>query len=100
MGNSACCSTKPKGSKGNTLEALRRRSSIGTPGRPAHRARGEIFKQDPRVYTDLTAMAELAVKDEDAFITLTKQNKVRDLSKYVGYEMISPEQYIILKSGR
>ena len=83
------------------LDAMKTRSTIGTPGRPAHRARRAPFKQDQIVYEDLQNMAKMAVKDESNFITLTKQNKIKDLSKYVGYEMIGDqESYMILKSGR
>ena len=97
MGNS-CCSTKGKGERQrNILESMNKRKDVS--GRPAHRSRGEIFRQDEIVYKDFRVMAKMACEEEERFIELTRNNKVKDLSLYVGYEMIG-EKYLILKSGR
>ena len=47
----------------------------------------------------MKAMAELACKDPAKFIEMTKKSEVRDLSKYVGFNLAA-EQDIILKSSR
>ena len=102
MGNKSCCGTKQKGPRGKgVLETMNRRKDLGVAGRPAHRPRGEIFKQEEMVYTDFIGMAKMAFEDEDLFIQKTKDNKVYDLSKYVGFEVIRDRlNYFILKSGR
>ena len=100
MGNN-CCSTKKKGGGNRNMLEYKRRNTLGTPGRPAHRRRQAVFKQDQEVYVDMTVMAKMAYEDEDKFIALTSKNRVRDLSKYVGYQLIGEnDTYIILKSGK
>ena len=68
-------------------------------GRPIHRPRGDPATQDEIVYSDLAGMAELAYIDQDRFIELTRRNKVKDFSKYVGFDL-TKSSYIILDSGR
>jgi len=51
------------------------------------------------VYTQTKEMAQLACKDPASFISMTKKAEVKDLSKYVGFNLVS-ERDVILQSSR
>ena len=68
-------------------------------GRPIHRPRGDPATQDDIVYTNFPVMAEMAYTNQDQFIELMRKNKVKDFSKYVGFDL-TQSSYIILESGR
>ena len=50
-------------------------------------ARGDPATQDEIVYTNFPVMAELAYTNQEQFIDLMRKNKVKDFSKYVGFDL-------------
>ena len=92
-----CCNAKAKqpARGGNKPEQMRKDKY----GRPMHRARGQIFKQENVVYSDMKAMVELACHEPSKFIEIAAKAQILDFSKYVGYDL-AQERDVILQSSR